>query len=372
MVDQGFPQEGKRFEPKNMLFRYLGDTGLKVSVLGLGGWLTYGSDGGVKEVEQTAACLQEAWDHGINFFDTAEVYAEGKSEIIMGKALKKCGFERDDYVLTTKLHFGDGNSFPNNHGLSRKHIVEGMKRSLARLDLNSVDIVYAHRSDFWSTPMEETVRAFNTIIEHGHAHYWGTSEWSAFEIEHAQHVATRLGLIGPVVEQPQYNMFVRERFEKEYAPLYKLYNYGTTIWSPLYQGILTGKYNDGIPEDSRYGKISKAEASKFETQNTKAQIEKVRSLTKVAEKLGGSVGSLALAWLIKNPHMSCAILGATKAEQITENVKCLELLPKLTDEVMEDIEKILDNSPGKPNQAPASRTPMTLNKALLDLKVRDI
>ncbi|KAH6662152.1 putative voltage-gated potassium channel subunit beta [Halenospora varia] len=363
---QGYPQTGKRFEPKDMLFRYLGDTGLKVSVLGLGGWLTYGADEGVKEVEQTAACMQEAWNHGINFFDTAEIYAEGQSEIIMGKALKKCGFERDDYVITTKLMFGDGNGYPNNHGLSRKHIIEGMKRSLKRLELDSVDVVYAHRADFWSTPMEETVRAFNTLIERGHAHYWGTSEWSAFEIEHAQHVATRLGLQGPVVEQPQYNMFVRERFENEYAPLYKLYNYGTTIWSPLYQGILTGKYNDGIPPDSRYATVSKDGASKFDTPETKAQIEKVKSLTKIAEKLGGSVASLALAWVIKNPHVSCAILGATKAEQITENVKCLELLPKMSDEVIKEIEEVLGNKPAE-NGPGFGRGVMSLNKALANL-----
>jgi len=365
MPDQGFPQKGKRFEPKDMLFRYLGNTGLKVSVLGLGGWLTYGSDDGVKEVEQTAACLQEAWDHGINFFDTAEVYAEGQSEIIMGKALKKCNFERDDYVIATKLHFGDGNGFPNNHGLSRKHIIEGMKRSLTRLELPHVDIVYAHRADFWCTPMEETVRAFNTLIDHGHAHYWGTSEWSAFEIEHAQHTATRLGLQGPVVEQPQYNMFVRDRFEAEYAPLYKLYNYGTTIWSPLYQGLLTGKYNDGIPSDSRYAKAMKDSAHKFEREETKAQIEKVRKLTPLAEKLGGTVASLAIAWVIKNPNVSVAILGATKAEQITENVKALELLPKMTDEVMKEIDGILANAPKMPGPNPPSRRAMTLNKALI-------
>ncbi|KAH8588614.1 putative voltage-gated potassium channel subunit beta [Bisporella sp. PMI_857] len=364
MPAQGFPQTGKRFEPKNMLFRYLGDTGLKVSVLGLGGWLTYGSDNGVKEVEQTAACLQEAWDHGINFFDTAEIYAEGQSEIIMGKALKKCGFERDDYVITTKLHFGDGNAFPNNHGLSRKHIIEGMKRSLKRLDLESVDVVYAHRADFWNTPMEETVRAFNAIIDRGQAHYWGTSEWSAFEIEHAKHVATRFGLQGPVVEQPQYNMFVRERFENEYAPLYKLYNYGTTIWSPLYQGILTGKYNDGIPADSRYATVSRGEASKFDNPETKAQIEKVRKLTPIAEKLGGNVGSLALAWVIKNPHVSVAILGATKAEQITENVKALEILPKLTSDILKEIEEILENKPKALGTLPATRDQFTFNKAL--------
>jgi len=365
MPAQGFPQTGKRFEPKNMLFRYLGNTGLKVSVIGLGGWLTYGSDKGVKEVEQTAECMQEAWDHGINFFDTAEVYAEGQSEVIMGKALKKCNFERDDYVITTKLFFGDGNGFPNNHGLSRKHIIEGMKRSLTRLDLESVDVVYAHRADFWCTPMEETVRAFNTIIEKGQAHYWGTSEWSAFEIEHAMHTATRLGLQGPVVEQPQYNMFVRERFEAEYAPLYKLYNYGTTIWSPLYQGILTGKYNDGIPADSRYATISKDDASKFDNEETKAQIEKVRQLTKIAEKLGGNVTALALAWLIKNPNMSVAIIGATKASQIKDNVKALDILPKVTDEIMQEIEKVLGNKPKTPGPGMPSRAQMTLNKALI-------
>ncbi|EHL01099.1 putative voltage-gated potassium channel subunit beta [Glarea lozoyensis 74030] len=333
MPPQGFPQHGKRFEPKNMLFRYLGNTGLKVSVLGLGGWLTYGSDAGVKGVEQTAECLQKAWDHGINFFDTAEVYAEGNSEIIMGKALKQCDFERDDFVIATKLHFGD-------------------------------DVVYAHRADFWCTPMEETVRAFNTIIEKGQAHYWGTSEWSAFEIEHAQHVATRLGLQGPVVEQPQYNMFVRDRFENEYAPLYKLYNYGTTVWSPLYQGILTGKYNDGIPEDSRYATISKNDATKFESEVTKAQIAKVRDLTKIAEKLGGSMASLALAWVIKNPHISVAILGATKASQIEDNVKCLELYPKMTDEIMQEIEDILENKPKVPGTIPPTRMAMTMNEAL--------
>ncbi|CCG80992.1 Putative voltage-gated potassium channel subunit beta [Taphrina deformans PYCC 5710] len=363
-------EKGKRFEPKNMLFRYLGGTGLKVSVMGLGGWLTYGSDGGVSEVKQTAECLQEAWNHGINFFDTAEVYAEGQSEIIMGKALKECGFERDDYVITTKLHFGDsGNqNFPNNHGQSRKHIIEGMNRSLARLQLDSVDVVFIHRSDFWATPAEEVVRAFNTLIDQGKCHYWGTSENSAFEIEHLMHTATRLGLQGPIVEQPQYNMFVRDRFENEYAPLYKLYEYGTTVWSPLYQGILTGKYNDGIPEDSRYGTISKSGADKFETEETKAQIAKVRKLSPIAEKLGGSMASLALAWVIKNPHVSTAILGATKASQITENVKALDLLPKMSDDIMKQIDEILDNKPKVPGAFPPSRAAMTQNQALLNIK----
>jgi len=240
-----------------------------------------------------------------------------------------------------------------------------MKRSLKRLEMDCVDVVYAHRADFWCTPMEETVRAFNTLIDHGHAHYWGTSEWSAFEIEHAQHVATRLGLQGPVVEQPQYNMFVRERFEAEYAPLYKLYNYGTTVWSPLYQGILTGKYNDGIPADSRYATVSKDSASDLDRPEVKAQIEKVRTLTKIAEKLGGSMASLALAWVLKNPHVSVAILGATKASQITENVKCLELYPKMSDEVMKEIAAVLDNEPKIPGPEPASRAVMTLNKALM-------
>lgn len=258
-----------------------------------------------------------------------------------------------------------GHEFPNNHGLSRKHVIEGMRRSLKRLELDAVDVVYAHRGDFWATPMEETVRAFNTLIDQGLAHYWGTSEWSAFEIEHAQHVATRLGLQGPVVEQPQYNLFVRERFEAEYAPLYKLYNYGTTIWSPLAQGVLTGKYNDGVPADSRFATVSKESASYLERPETKAKIEKVRKLTTIAEKLGGSVASLALAWVIKNPHVSVAILGATKASQITENVKCLELYPKMTDEVMKEIEEIVGNAPKIPGPSPPSRAAMTLNKSLM-------
>lgn len=242
-----------------------------------------------------------------------------------------------------------------------------MKRSLKRLDLHHVDVVYAHRSDFWCTPMEETVRAFNALINYGYAHYWGTSEWSAFEIEHAQHVATRLGLQGPVVEQPQYNMFSRQKVEAEYAPLYKLYNYGTTIWSPLAQGILTGKYNDGIPPDSRFATVVKNGASKFEKAETKAQIEKVRQLTTIADKLGGSVASLALAWVVKNKHVSVAILGATKPSQIAENVKCLELLPQLSDEVMKEIAEILDNQPDMPGPVPAKRGEMTLNKALIGL-----
>jgi aryl-alcohol dehydrogenase-like predicted oxidoreductase len=258
-----------------------------------------------------------------------------------------------------------GNGFPNNHGLSRKHIIEGMKRSLTRLELPSVDVVFAHRSDFWATPMEETVRAFNTLIDNGQAHYWGTSQWSSFEIEHAQHVATRLGLQGPVCEQPQYNMFVRDKFEAEYAPLYKLYQYGTTIWSPLFQGILTGKYNDGIPSDSRFALVSKDSASQLESETARAQIEKVRKLTPLAEKLGGSVASLAIAWIIKNPNVSTAILGATKAEQITENVKSLELLPKMTDEIMKEIDEILANKPRMPSHIPVSRGVMTLNKALI-------
>lgn len=258
-----------------------------------------------------------------------------------------------------------GHEFPNNHGLSRKHVIEGMRRSLKRLELDAVDVVYAHRSDFWATPMEETVRAFNTLIDQGLAHYWGTSEWSAFEIEHAHHIASRLGLQPPVVEQPEYNCFARNRVEAEYAPLYKLYNYGTTVWSPLAQGVLTGKYNDGVPADSRFGTVAKRAASMFNKPEMKANIEKVRKLTTIAERLGGSVGSLALAWAIKNPHVSVAILGATKASQITENVKCLDLYPKLTPKIMKEIEKILDNSPKMPGPIPRSRAAMTFNKALL-------
>jgi len=340
------PVESK-FDPKDMVFRHLGPTGLKVSVLSLGGWLTYG---GTQKGNIVKDCLQAAWDHGINFFDTAEVYANGESEVEMGNALKELAWPRDEYVLSTKIFFGTGRKEPNTRGLSRKHVVEGLKSSLARLQQPYVDIVLAHRPDV-GTPMREIVEGFTQVIRNLNlAYYWGTSEWSAAQITEATHIAEKYNLIAPIAEQPQYNAFHRQRFEVEYAPLYEQFQYGTTIWSPLASGLLTGKYNDGIPEDSRFAtnaSFFESTVKSLQSDEGKAKIEKVRKLTTIAERLGGNATQLALAWCIKNPNVSTVILGATKVAQIEDNCKAIQLLPKITDEVMEEIEKVLDNKPAE-------------------------
>lgn len=331
-----------------MQYRFLGNSGLKVSVLSLGGWVTYGKQ---VEGDVTSDCMKAAWDAGINFFDTAEVYAAGKCEEAMGAVLKKYGWKRSDLVISTKIFWGGEG--PNDVGLSRKHIIEGLTASLQRLQLDYVDIVFAHRPDV-TTPMEETVRAFNYCLNKGLAFYWGTSEWSAQQIEEARRVATRLNLVGPLCEQPQYNCFHRERFEKEYAELYKSdYGLGTTIWSPLASGLLTGKYNDAIPEGSRLSlddNIMKQLRGNLATEEGKQQIVKVRKLTKVAERLGCTTAQLSLAWCVKNPNVSSVITGASRASQVQENIKCLDVVPKLTDEVMKEIEDILVNKPAMARQ----------------------
>jgi len=333
------------FDPKEMKFRHLGPTGLKVSVLSLGGWLTYG---GTQKGNIVKEILQTAWDHGINFFDTAEVYANGESEVEMGQALKELDWPRDEYVLSTKVFFGTGRKEPNTRGLSKKHIVEGLKSSLERLQQPYVDIVLAHRPDV-GTPMKEIVEGFTQVIRNlNMAYYWGTSEWSANQILEATDIAERYNLIAPIAEQPQYNAFHRERFEVEYAPLYEKFQYGTTIWSPLASGLLTGKYNDGIPQDSRFAtnkSFFESTVKELETEAGKAKIEKVKQLTKIAEKLGGNAGQLAIAWAASNPNVSTVILGATKVEQIHDNVGALKLLDKLTPEIKEEIEKVLANKP---------------------------
>jgi voltage-dependent potassium channel beta subunit len=292
--------------------------------------------------------MQAAWDHGINFFDTAETYANGESEIEMGNALKELDWPRDEYVLSTKIFFGTGRKEPNTRGLSRKHVVEGLKSSLARLQQPYVDIVLAHRPDH-ATPMKEIVEGFTQVIRNLNlAYYWGTSEWSATQIQEATQIAERYNLIAPIAEQPQYNAFHRERFEVEYAPLFNQYQYGTTIWSPLASGLLTGKYNDGIPEGSRFANhkdFFESTVASLEKPEGKAKIEKVRKLTKIAERLGGNMTQLALAWAAKNPNVSTVILGATKVEQIEDNCKAIKLLEKLDDKTMQEIEEILDNKP---------------------------
>ncbi|KAK9485014.1 NADP-dependent oxidoreductase domain-containing protein [Lipomyces starkeyi] len=340
------------FDPKDMEYRFLGNTGLRVSVLSYGGWLTVKDD----SEKITKECFEEAWKHGVNFFDTAcanlqqaEVYANGECETVFGKVFKELGWTRSDYVVSTKLYFGFGEKSPNGRGLSRKHLMEGMDKSLKRLQMDYVDIVFAHRPDRDGVPMEEVVRAFTQIIQDGKAFYWGTSEFSAFEIEHAHHIATKYGLIAPIAEQPEYSMLKRDRFEAEYYPLYQLYKYGTTVWSPLAGGILTGKYNDGFAPGTRYGDASspviKTIKSRWESPEGQAKIEKVRKLTSVAEELGCTTAQLALALLLKNPAVSTIITGSTNVEQVKENMVALKVYRKLTDEHVEKIEKILDNKP---------------------------
>lgn len=328
-----------------MKFRNLGPTGLKVSVLSLGGWLTYG---GTVKGNPVRDCLQAAWDNGINFFDTAETYANGSSEVEMGRALKELDWPRDEYVLSTKVFFGTGRKEPNTRGLSRKHVVEGLKSSLERLQTPYVDIVFAHRFDY-ATPMKEIVEGFTQCIrELNLAYYWGTSEWSAAQIVEATEIAEKYNLIAPIADQCQYNAFHRERFEVEYKHVFDKYDYGTTIWSPLASGLLTGKYNNGIPDDSRF----KANATFFadtikslETPEGKAKIDKVRKLTAIAERLETTTAILALAWCASNPRVSTVILGASKPEQVHENCKAIKLLEKLTPEVLKEIEEALDTTP---------------------------
>lgn len=323
-----------------MEYRFLGKTGLKLSALSFGAWVTFGDQ--VNE-DVAFACMKEAYDAGVNFFDNAEVYSKGKAEIMMGNIIKKAGWKRSDLVISTKIFWGgDG---PNDCGLSMKHIMEGMNASLKRLQMEYVDLVFCHRPDLY-TPIEETVWAMNLLIQQGKAFYWGTSEWSAAQIMEAYSVARREHLIPPVMEQPEYNMFARQRVEAEYAHLYRTIGLGTTIWSPLASGLLTGKYNEGIPEGSRLS-LPGYEwlRQRFQGEAFEKKVAAVKRLAGIAQELGCTLAQLALAWCLKNPNVSTVITGASKPEQVRENMRALEVVPKLTDEVMAKIEEILDNKP---------------------------
>lgn len=301
--------------------------------------------------------MQAAWDNGIQTFDTAETYASGACEIEMGAAFKELNWPRDEYVLITKIFFGTGRKEPNTRGLSRKHVIEGLKSSLERLQQPYVDVVMAHRPDY-ATPMREIVEGFTQAIRNLNlAYYWGTSEWSAAQITEATLIADKYNLIAPVADQPQYNAFHRERFEVEYAPLFEQFQYGTTIWSPLASGFLTGKYNDGVPEGSRYSNHTNFSdnVKQLQTPEGKAKIEKVRKLSAIAERLGGNAAQLALAWCLKNENVSTVILGATKVEQIHDNCKCIALAQKITPEIMEEIEGVLQNKPQGPSKLGRTR-----------------
>jgi voltage-dependent potassium channel beta subunit len=323
-----------------MEYRFLGRSGLKVSALSFGAWVTIG---GQVDEQGAVECMTAAYEAGVNFFDNAEAYARGNAEVVMGNVIKKLGWKRSDLVLSTKIFWG-GNG-PNDTGLSRKHLIEGTHAALKRLQTDYIDLIFCHRPDLY-TPIEETVWTMHQLIQQGKAFYWGTSEWSAQQITQAHAVARREHLIPPLMEQPEYNMFHRQRVEVEYAPLYAEFGMGTTIWSPLASGLLTGKYNQGIPEGTRVSlKGYEWLRKEFESQEAKAKIEKVKQMMSIAAELGCSMAQLAIAWCLKNPHVSTVITGASRREQVVENMKSLEVVEKLSDEVMARIEGILDNKP---------------------------
>lgn len=326
-----------------MEYRHLGKSGLKVTALSFGSWTTFALN-----VDEDLAyqLMIKAWESGVNFFDNAEVYANGASEIIMGKALKRAGWKRSDYVISTKIFWG-GNG-PNDNGLSRKHIIEGTHAALKRLDLEYVDLIFCHRPDI-HTPVEETVWAMNHILNQGKAFYWGTSEWPASMIKAAYDFARREHLIPPLMEQPEYNMFNRQKVEMDYLPLYEEFGLGTTIWSPLASGILTNKYAAGIPEGSRLSlKENEWLKKRLETSEGREKLRKASDLQNIALELDMTLAQFSLAWCLKNPHVSTVITGATKASQIDENMQSLSMIDRLSPDVMRKIENILMNAPRGP------------------------
>ncbi len=326
-----------------MEYRRLGKSGLQVSALSFGSWVTF-----AHQIENNVAeeCMKVAYDNGINFFDNAEAYAGGKSEVVMGNILKKMNWDRSTYVVSSKVFWGG--KLPNQMGLSKKHIVEACNNALKRLQVDYLDLYFCHRPDK-NTPIEESVRAMDTLIQQGKILYWGTSEWSAQEIMEAYGIARQYGLTPPTMEQPQYNMFHREKFEVEFNKLYSEIGLGTTIWSPLASGLLTGKYNNEIPKDTRF-ELANMEWLKKEAlgEEGKEKIEKARKLAALAKELDTNLPRLALAWCLKNKNVSTVITGASKVEQLKDNLQALEVVEKLTEEVLLSIETILNNKPKHP------------------------
>lgn len=328
-----------------MQYRYMGRTGLQLSVLSFGSWISFH-----KQIEDSTAdeLMGIAYDKGVNFFDNAEVYALGKSEEMMGRVLSKKNWDRTSYVVSSKVYFGwrGKENKPNQTGLSRKHITEACHEALKRLQVDYLDLYYCHRPDK-KTPIEEVVLTMNTLIQQGKILYWGTSEWSGVEIMEAHRVASSYRLIGPSVEQPEYNLFNRQKMENEYLGIFNTVGLGTTIWSPLASGLLTGKYNNGIPEGSRLS------IPGFEWLKDKTLIEeklaKVNSFQVLAAELGTGMAPLAIAWCLRNPNVTTAILGATRKEQLEENFKALDVLPLLTNELMERIDDIFGTKPRLPD-----------------------
>jgi voltage-dependent potassium channel beta subunit len=328
-----------------MLYRRMGRTGLQLSALSLGSWVTFG-----KQVDDADSdrLMSLAYDAGVNFFDNAEVYSRGESELMMGRVLKTKSWDRSSYTVSSKAFFGwrGPENKPNQYGLSRKHLTEACHEALQRLQLDYLDLYFCHRPDK-NVPIEEVVRTMNTLIQQGKILYWGTSEWSAAEIMEAHMMARQLGLEGPAVEQPEYNLFRRQKMEVDYAPIFRNVGMGTTIWSPLASGLLTGKYNNGIPEESRLA-LEGFEWLKDKTLSDE-KLNRVRALEAVAQKLETSLATLSIAWCLSNPNVSTVILGATKESQLTENLKALDLLPQLTPEIKTEIDTIMGTQPTLPD-----------------------
>jgi voltage-dependent potassium channel beta subunit len=322
-----------------MDYRRLGKSGLKVSELSFGAWVTFGTQ---MDVDQALACMTAAYDAGCNFFDNAEAYASGQAERVMGEALKKAGWPRDSYIVSSKVMFGAQTTQPKptQCGLSRKHIYEACYQAMKRLQVDYLDLYFCHRPDP-EVPIEETVRAMTELILRGDVLYWGTSEWSAQEIMEAYSVARQYNLIPPTMEQPQYNLLHRHRVEQEYKRLYEVIGLGTTIFSPLATGFLTGKYNNGIPADSRVN-LPGYEWLKERLQGEKGQarLAAVRELGKIADELGTTMPRMALAWCLKNPNVSTVIMGASRAEQVVENMQAVSVVPQLTEDVMKKIDGV--------------------------------
>ena len=318
-----------------MFYRRLGSAGIKVSVLSLGSWVTYGAQ---VDIDAAADMIKLAYDKGINFFDNAEVYAGGQSETIMGAAFRKLGLRRGSYLVSTKLFWGINEGPNEKNTLNRKYLLEGMEGSLERLGMNHVDLVLCHRPDP-DTPMEETVRAMSDIVSAGKAFYWGTSEWSAEQIRESWDIADRRNLHRPQMEQPLYNMISRSKVEKEFARLYDGIGLGLTTFSPLASGLLTGKYRNGIPEGSRFSLPG------YEWLKTRYMhdsfLASVAKLEPIAAELGCSMSQLGIAWVARNPRVSTVITGASKREQLIENLGALEVLPKLSPAVLEKIDAAL-------------------------------
>ena len=323
-----------------MEYRRLGKSGLKVSELSLGSWVTFS-----KQVDQNEALalMSLAYDEGVNFFDNAEGYEAGESEALMGAALKQLGWSRDSFSVSSKVFWGG--SKPTQKGLSRKHVTEACHAALKRLQVDYLDLYFCHRPDI-DTPIEETVWAMHNLVTQGKILYWGTSEWNAQQLTEAWGFARANNLIGPQMEQPQYNLFVREKVEHDYLPLYDLMGLGTTIWSPLASGALTGKYNDGIPDDSRFNLPGYEWLKKEWTSEAgKAKLDKIRQLAGLAKDVGLPIHHLALLWCLSNPHVSTVILGASKKAQLVDNLSALKSKDKLTADVIAKIEEIMANKP---------------------------